>query len=422
MNEVLLTMGDYFGTLAAARTLGRAGVGVALADPRRLAPTRWSRYVRPLACPDLASAPEAFVEWLLATGKREPGRVLLATSDCVAWLFARHRAALSRDFLLYTPPLEVMYTVLDKWRLHHACLELGIDTPRTWLARGADALATIQREARYPLVVKPQTQAFLRPHQKGRIATDGASLAAMIRELARATTHAPIVLEYDPGAGDPVVQEFAESGVEGIYNLSGFIDETGGLFVAAAARKVLQWPRRLGTGLCFEAAEVRPELASDLARMCRHIGYYGPFEVEYLEVGARRLLIDFNPRFFGQMAFDIARGLDLPRLVYLAAMRQHDALALAIETAQRRTAHPNGHAAYTNRIAIELLTRLRRLAGGMSASEEVRWRGWLQAHDEGVTDAVFDRDDWMPSVVEAGAALYECARHPRSTWRAARRG
>ena len=422
MNEVLLTLGDYFGTLAAARSLGRSGVGVLLADGRLLCPTRWSRYVaRTLPFPDLATSPQAFLDRLLEVGARDPGHVLLATSDDVAWLFARHRDALSRDFRTYTPPLDVVDTLLNKWRLHQACLELHIDVPMTWLPRNDDELAALEETVRYPVVVKPQSQAFLSPHQKGRIATDAASLAAMVGELRRTTSHASMVFDVNPDVETPVVQEFAESGVDGIYNLSGFVDETGSLFVVEASRKVLQWPRRLGTGLCFETAEVEPKIADDLARLCRHVGYYGPFEVEYLEIGTRRLLIDFNPRFFGQMAFDASRGLDLAQLTYLAATGQRSELAAAVESARRSTAKVNG-GAYCNRIALEVVFRLRRLAGSMSQAEDHHWRSWLREHGGHVTDAVLDRRDWAPGAVEAAAAVFECGRHPRSTWRAARRG
>ena len=30
-------------------------------------------------------------------------------------------------------------------------------------------------------------------------------------------------------------------------------------------------------------------------------------------------MVDFNPRYYGQMAFEIARGLNLPKLAYLDA-------------------------------------------------------------------------------------------------------
>ena len=42
---VLLTTANYNGTLAAVRSLGRAGIRVTTADPARFAVSAWSRYV-----------------------------------------------------------------------------------------------------------------------------------------------------------------------------------------------------------------------------------------------------------------------------------------------------------------------------------------------------------------------------------------
>lgn len=419
--HAVLTMADYFGTLAAARSLGRAGVGVVLADAHTLTTTRWSRHVaRALQCPDPEAQPGRFLDWLAAFGARDPGHVLYATSDELAWLLAANREDLGRDFRMYTPPLEAMYTLLNKWRLYGECAALGIDAPETWLATSEEAVERLGRGVPLPLVIKPQTQAFLSPHQKGRIVRRREALVPLYREFLHATRYASIVVEHDPGVRAPVVQAFSDGAAQGIYSLSGFVDETGDQFVVEASRKVMQWPTRLGVGLCFEQAPVVPEVASDLQRLCRHVGYYGAFEVEYLESGGRHLLIDFNPRFYGQMAFEVARGLDVPLLVYSAAIGAQKDVKRCVENA-RKCAVVNG-GVYCNRVELEIALRLLSLAGRIDARDQRRWHEWLEAHRGALTDAVLDRDDWLPAVAEVTAALLRCAIHPRSTWRAARTG
>jgi D-aspartate ligase len=413
--EILLTMAGYYGTLAAARSLGRRGIRVVVADGEPLAAARWSRHVaRTLDCPPIEVAPKRFLEWLLAFGAREPGRVLCATSDCMAWMFARHREALDRYFRIYLPRMDAMYTLLNKWHLYEACVELGIDAPPTWLPVEMEDLSRVEREARFPVVVKPQTQILLSPHQKGRVVHEGRALRALYGEFVAATAHSPTLLEWDPRAGVPIVQTFVNTAKAGIYGLSGFIDETGELFVVRASRKVLQWPPQLGVGLCFEDVEVRPSLAADVARLCRHIGYFGPFEVEFLQSDGRYQLIDFNPRFFGQMGFDVSRGLDLPYLAYLAATGERRALECAVKEAQPRPDKaPAG--VYCHRIDLEIDLRLQLWAGRISRKDCDQWRTWLSRNR--VTDAVIDREDWAPGVADAAAALIRCALHPRSTWR-----
>jgi hypothetical protein len=181
----------------------------------------------------------------------------------------------------------------------------------------------------YPLVVKPQTQVLLAPHQKGRIVNGPLELLPAVHDLLRATRHGALLLADDPGAWRPLLQPYIEA--RGVYSLSGFIDRTGARFVVRAARKVFQRPRRLGVGLCFEEAVVAPALASGLRALCRSVGYHGVFEAEFLEGPYGPQLIDFNPRFYGQLAFDVARGGAAPG----AAPAQH-AAAGAREPAARQ--------------------------------------------------------------------------------------
>jgi D-aspartate ligase len=188
--------------------------------------------------------------------------------------------------------------------------------------------------------------------------------------------------------------------------------------VVRASRKVLQWPARLGVGLCFEDVEVRPSLAESIARLCRHVGYFGPFEVEFVHADGRYQLIDFNPRFFGQIGFDVSRGLDVPYLVYLAAAGERRELERAVRDAREQTVKAPG--AYCHRIDLEITLRLQSWAGRISRKDYERWRGWLARHR--VTDAVMDRDDWGPGLAEATSALVRRAVHPRSTWRFAQEG
>lgn len=419
--EALLTVADHIGTLAATRSLGRAGVPVVMADAHRLAPARWSRYVtRRLDCPDPGAAPEAFLAWLLDLGAREPGKVLYPTSDDVALLYAANADALGRHFRTYLPARDAMLAMLDKWRLYEACVAEGVPTPRTWRADGPEELAAIAREATFPLVLKPRTQCFLVPHQKGRVARDAAELAAQHADLAAATRYAPMLLALAPEDRAPIAQAFSDTVERGIVNLSGFVDETGDLFVAEASRKVLQYPRRLGIGMCFEAVPVPAALADAVRRLCLRVGHRGAFEVEFVPSPEGDELIDFNPRFYGQMAFDVQRGLDLPWLVYLAAIGERAELERAVHLARARIGGAVGMRHYTNRVELEVVMRLRRMAGAMSRAELRRWRRWLRDGRHQTVDAVFDRDDWVPGVVGAANAVIARALHPRSAWRGAK--
>ena len=87
-------------------------------------------------------------------------------------------------------------------------------------------------------------------------------------------------------------------------------------FVGSSARHYELGP--IALALLKRNVPVDAELAEKVRQLCVKLGYFGSFEVEFIRAGGRQLLIDFNPRFYSQMGFDIARGMPLPLFVYEA--------------------------------------------------------------------------------------------------------
>jgi predicted ATP-grasp superfamily ATP-dependent carboligase len=403
-------MPTYGGTLAAVRSLGALGVPVTVAGAEWLAPARWSRRaVRALRTPPPRQE-RVFVDWLLAFGAASPGHFLYPTSDDLAWLLARHASVLRRSFLLFQPSLETVVTLLDKKRLHAACAHAGLATLPTWFPEGTEDVTRLAPELPRPLLVKPRTQVFLASENHGRTVQEGDDLVAIYRDW----------LEYDrylPGVEDdfgplaaPMLQAFAPDSA-GVYSLSGFADVDGSVLAARAARKILQRPQRVGIGVCFEDAPVDRTVLSGIEQLCRQVGYFGVFEAELLVHGGRPHLIDFNPRFYGQMHFDCARGLPLPVLAYLAAQGRRDEL---LALAGRAQAVDSSGYRYGSRFAHALWFSLRRLAGTTSAAEARHWREWYRADPARLVDAAVDAEDWLPGVVQAATEVWSAARHPRA--------
>jgi hypothetical protein len=122
-------------------------------------------------------------------------------------------------------------------------------------------------------------------------------------------------------------------------------------------------------------------------------------------------MIDFNPRFYGQMGFDIARGVPLPLLVYHGALGHIDAidrLIAEVPDDAGETLH------YANRLAAMLMLRSQRASGALSAGEWQQWRNFVKGDGRETVDAVLDRDDWLPTPIEFARELWAFVRHPRS--------
>ncbi len=403
---VLLTMPNNHGTLAAARSLGRAGVRVVAADPGALSITSWSKYTTTqLRCPMVRRSAE-FLDWLIDFGRRSERHVLLATCDDTVWLYAKYREQLSPYFHVPQLDVEVLHRLLNKRLMSEQAHIAGLDVPKTWFPADDKELNEVARIVRFPVLLKPVTQAFFLPRHKGFNVTNAEEL---LREYKILCTHpyGKDVKDYDASVTRPMVQEFyGDASAKGIYSISGYV-RGGRVLNPLASRKVLQWPRRLGVGVCFEEAKLDEKLVEGVTRLANQVGFSGTFEAEFVQDAERRLLIDFNPRFYNQMAFDIARGSPLPLLAYEDATgRDLGAAAIGARNGAKPRIYVHGSAA-------GLMLGSQGLSGAMKATELSTWRNWYDRHRGERIDAVHDSEDRAPALLDAALLLKACMRHPQ---------
>ncbi|MDP9034378.1 MAG: carbamoyl-phosphate synthase [Myxococcota bacterium] len=413
---ILLCDAGHYGTLAAVRVLGRERVPVTVVHAQRAAPALWSRHVtQRVHCPPIADV-ERFAEWLIRFGERQPGHVLYATSDEICFVFSLYREELAKHFALFQPEFAVLARILDKGELLASARTVGMDLPDTWLPESEDDVERAAREADGPLLIKPRTQILLTTHSKGEMAPTGPrGLRAAYARFVRFNSYGDAIKKRMPAAIRPMLQRFYPEAMDAVYSLTGFRSRDGRHFSVLGANKVLQRPRNLGIGLCFEAAPVDPDLAAKAARLLEQIGYYGAFELEFIRVGDRWLLIDYNPRFYNQLALDVARGLPLPQLVYSAALgqdREVDRLMAGVPPPDAIATY-----AFCNQISLNVLLGAQRIFGAMSPEEVTRWRRWCVSKGNRLVDAVSAPDDPLPYLAEVTKQVLELVRDPRIFWR-----
>jgi predicted ATP-grasp superfamily ATP-dependent carboligase len=336
----------------------------------------------------------------------------------VSFSLADRREELSAEFDLYQPDLGTMMRILDKGLLAENAHAVGIDTPEAWFPHSGDEAARIVRNVGGAIIAKPRSQLAIRTGNKGALIEGGATNGrAVYDDLLRQGAHNSNFAKRFPEATMPMLQRYHPEAMERIYSLSGFRDISGTQVVMRAAQKVLQQPRRIGIGLCFEEADVIPDLAERVVLLCERIGYYGAFELEFIFSQGRAMLIDFNGRFYNQLAFDIARGMDLPRLVYAGAMGKTEELANLISTIPPRDKAEG--MVFCNSFGLSLTLASQKAFGSMSADEVSHWREWRNAHGGSLVDAIRDAGDPRPANVDIAQQIYRIARHPRSFLRAA---
>jgi predicted ATP-grasp superfamily ATP-dependent carboligase len=306
----------------------------------------------------------------------------------------------------------VLLEVLDKKRLYARAREVGMEVPRTWFPESEDDVRRIARASTLPLLVKPRTQVLAASNDKGVVVDDAASLPARWSAFVRDRRHHASLRAQMPEAEVAMLQEYLPEAAGNIVVVAAYLSEDRRHFAARAAVKLMQRPRNLGIGLCFEPAPLSHDLAEAARKLAIASGYHGLFQLELVHVGDRFLLIDFNPRFYNQLAFDIARGLPLPMIVHAAACGDDREVARLLDDACARP--PDDELVFCNAFGFRVMLGAQRIAGVMSESEASRWRSWRSRHRARSIDPTRTPDDNLPGLVDVCAQLYGYARHPRA--------
>jgi predicted ATP-grasp superfamily ATP-dependent carboligase len=173
---------------------------------------------------------------------------------------------------------------------------------------------------RFPRVIKPRSHVAV-GWARGHVVRDRGELARSYASHPIGASYRALVERY-PGLGWPMLQEYVPGATENTFSVSGLLAQDGRLVAASASRKLQQWPPDLGVGVVFESV-AGDELVAVGARVAQQVLGAGLFEIELIleRTTGRYLAIDLNPRAFGQITLDIARGIDLPRLWYESFFR-----------------------------------------------------------------------------------------------------
>lgn len=315
--------------IAFVRSLGRAGVPVVACSPRRMAAGRFSRYVAGFrTCPPIDRTDE-FSAWLadqLVAGSID---LVAPTSDTIAF----HVAEAADRGLGARLPASVrdgasIRDCLLKDRFAAAMERIGFPVPAWAAPRTIDEALDAAAHLGYPLVAKPRSHVGVGV-ARGAIVRSEEELRGAFVPYDIGEGH-EVALRHDPDLALPLLQAFHEPGTVDVVSVSGCLDTEGRLVALSHSRKMEQWPPRLGIGTRFEATPPHPftEAAVEAARQLLGAGV---FELELLvdRRTGEHWAIDLNPRGFGQMTLDMARGCDLPLAWYRSVTGRRAAARVA---------------------------------------------------------------------------------------------
>jgi predicted ATP-grasp superfamily ATP-dependent carboligase len=316
MTRILITDGEQRSSLAATRSLGRAGheVTVISKEPRPLAGA--SRHCSAtLVNPDPGRDPEGYRDFLDGVLRSSGVEVVLPMTDVsapfVLSLRDRHPGV-----VVPFPPTETYEAISDKARLMAAAEALGVPVPRQLSLdhppgdeEGEAAVEAAVRDLRLPVVVKPARSAVETDSGTARFSVTMVPDRASLEEAIRS----------HPAAAYPLLlQERIQGSGMGVFAL--FWE--GEPIAWFAHRRLREKPPTGGVSVYRESVHLREDLKDYAGRLLSHFRWSGVAMVEFKEDEATGdpYLMEINGRFWGSLQLAVDAGVDFPRLLVEAAL------------------------------------------------------------------------------------------------------
>jgi D-aspartate ligase len=302
-------------TLAFTRSLGRKGVPLHFYGSGA---GRWSRYrTRRLRCPPVENTGE-FQPWLRERVRSGEIMRIAPTTDLIAFYTSSLRTEFPPEVQRTIAPLEEIETCLIKTRFSAAIAGADEPTLPTAAPDSVDGALTAAAALGYPVILKPKSHLAVGFEERGRLLLNKNDLICHYRRYEITPGQESIANAY-PELRWPFLQRYVPSARNRVYSVSGIKDAEAGILTACLSYKREQWPPDVGVSTVQIAHEDARILEAGL-RIVDRVLSRGIFEVELLADGDALYAIDLNPRSFGFLELDMARGADLPWLWFRSTL------------------------------------------------------------------------------------------------------
>jgi predicted ATP-grasp superfamily ATP-dependent carboligase len=391
MKQILLLDGQQRSALAVARSLGRRGIDVYVADARTPCLAGVSRYVRSqLRSPDPECDPDRFTSWVYETAANRDLEVFPVTDTSTMLLLSR--SAKPAGVKLLCAPARSYDLLSDKASLLDLAVRAGVRIPQTSVAKGADEIEQCLLRARFPLVLKPARSRVLR---NGQILKTSVFVAASAHEALR-FVRAQAWIEELPC----LLQEYIDGHGAGVFSLY----VSGRPIAWFAHRRIREKPPRGGVSVLSESIPVDPFLRTSAQRILDAVSYEGAAMVEFrIDSSGVAYLMEINARLWGSLQLAVDCGVDFPWLMWQASKGERVDVVERYLVGRRL----RWFLGDVDNLLIELGGR------GLSQNRRERFRSvWRYAQscvDFGARNEVFRWSDPAPGLFELGQWIRELA-------------
>ena len=304
--------------VAFIRALGSRGVEVHAFSSVSRPAGRYSKHLGSLAeSPSLLDTDRA-VDWLAGLMSTGDIGLVAPTSDYAVFAAAAAMDQAGIDPPAAIPGIDATWACLHKGVFDERLRSIGVDTVPQRLPTSLDEAIAAADELGYPVILKPRTHVGV-GLERGGVVHDRAELEAVFHEYPiEGADRAGLV--RDPELGWPLMQSFRAGPSTDVISVAGCLGPDGELWAVGGCRKLSQWPPGAGIGTLFETCDVDAYLDLTVRVVAATLGE-GIFELELLvdHDAGTCFPIDLNPRAYGQVALEVARGNDLPGLWYRLA-------------------------------------------------------------------------------------------------------
>lgn len=311
-----VVLNTYHTGLGVARCLGPLGVRVVGMTKHAGFPGNRSRWLEFRPSADSLEEPQQLLKQLVEFADECGTRpVLFPTRDHDIAFINQHRTELERAYLIPFAEPEVIDRAMNKDRLVEIAQSVGIRSPRAVVLEQA-AEAERVRGLRFPCICKP---VYARHWRK-----PGIWEAVGRQKAVKVETFDEFRALYDrvgPLEPQMLVQEWVPGGEEQLQIFGSYCARGGGVRAFFTARKRLQYPALLGTGIVVEALPVDGIEAPSRA-LLDAIGFHGISEIEYKRDprDGTLYLIEINPRHWDQHQIGATVGVNLSAAAYADAI------------------------------------------------------------------------------------------------------
>lgn len=305
MNTVLLTNGQQRKTLAAARSLGKKGLRIIVAEETMMNPAAFSKYCyKALLCPSPKKFPEKYFQWLYTTICKYRCHVVFPMDDDSMEVVMKNYERLKSICKIPLPDKNSYFIASDKGCSIRLAKESGTICPETVYIDDLAELENKIKNLEYPAVIKPRKSSGARGI---RIVNNKENL---LKEYIKIHEKYPY----------PIIQQYIGLGER--YDVCLLYDD-GKVKAHFIQKELRHFPINMGPSTLQESIEF-PELLEISFKIMEGLRWHGVVELEFMRDCKDQSIkfMEINPRFWASLQTSINAGVDFPWILYQLAMEE----------------------------------------------------------------------------------------------------